>query len=114
MHPKWMQDGAIKVNQECKWQFLIFKGTFGIALEVDEEPETKTVTFKLAKSAFMRDFEGSWVLEKLPDGGCHVTHVLNITPLVSPPRSFENYTSKIFIRQVDGILGDLRKALETA
>lgn len=109
-----MQDGAVKVNQECKWQFLIFKGTFGIGLLVDEDPESKTVTFTLAKSAFMRDFEGSWELEKLPDGGCHVTHVLNITPLVSPPRAFENYTSKIFIRQVDGILGDLRKALEAA
>lgn len=109
---KWLQDGVVKVNQECKWKFLIFQGTFGIALEVDEEPEKNVITFKLAKSAFMRDFEGSWELEKLPGGGCHVTHVLNITPTLAPPKAFENYTSKIFIRQVDGILGDLRTALE--
>lgn len=110
----WLQDGVVRVNQECKWRFLVFQGTFGIALVVDEEPEKKTVTFKLAKSAFMRNFEGCWELEKLPDGGCHVTHILNITPVLVPPRSFESYTSKIFIRQVDGILADLRKALEAA
>lgn len=62
----------------------------------------------------MRDFEGFWELEALPDGGCHVTHVLNVTPVLAPPRAFESYTSKIFISQVDGILGDLRKALESA
>jgi hypothetical protein len=102
------------VKQKCKWRFLIFNGTFGIALEVEEEPDDKTVTFKLARSAFMREFEGCWELEQLPDGGCHVTHVLKITPIVAPPKSFETYTSKIFISQVDSILTDLRKALEAA
>lgn len=111
---KWLQDGVVKVNQECKWKFLIFSGTFGIALVVDEEPVKKTVTFKLANAGFMRDFEGCWELEKLPNGGCHVTHVLKITPVMVPPKAFEGYTSKIFIGQVDGILGDLRKALEAA
>lgn len=102
------QADSLQVLQRCKWKFLLFEGSFGLALDVDTKPETREVSFTLVQSKFMRDFEGSWVVEPLPDGGCLVEHVLKVTPLVAPPRAFAHYTSKIFMRQVEGILGDLQ------
>ncbi len=46
--------------QAGKWQFLFFKGTFDVRLNVVEVPEDKTIVFTLAESTFMRNFEGRW------------------------------------------------------
>jgi hypothetical protein len=48
------------VLQACKWQFLAFKGTFNVHLNVMEVPEERLLVFTLAQSSFMRDFEGRW------------------------------------------------------
>jgi hypothetical protein len=46
--------------QACKWQFLAFKGTFNVHLNVMEAPQDRLLVFTLAESSFMRDFEGRW------------------------------------------------------
>jgi hypothetical protein len=46
--------------QACKWQFLAFKGTFNVHLNVLEAPHDRLLVFTLAESSFMRDFEGRW------------------------------------------------------
>lgn len=49
--------------QTGKWQFLLFKGTFNVRLDVVEDPGTRTIVFTLAESSFMRNFEGRWQVE---------------------------------------------------
>lgn len=89
----------------------MFRGSFNIITCVEEQPEDKSVAFSLVESKFMRAFQGSWSVEELPGGGCKVMHTLQVTPLVSPPPSFASYTSKIFIKQVTGIMEDLQQAM---
>lgn len=89
----------------------MFRGSFIIVTSVDEQPECKAVDFSLVESKFMRAFQGSWNVEEAPAGGCKVVHTLQVTPLLSPPPVFANYTSKIFIKQVTGIMEDLQQAL---
>jgi len=61
---------------------------------------------------FMRAFQGSWNIQEMPGGGCKVEHTLQVTPLISPPPAFAGYTSRIFIKQVTGIMEDLQQALK--
>lgn len=51
---------AAAILQAGKWQFLFFKGTFDVRLHVEEASEDRTITFTLAESTFMRNFEGRW------------------------------------------------------
>jgi hypothetical protein len=46
--------------QAGKWQFLFFKGTFDVRLNVMEHLQDRTVVFTLAESTFMQNFEGRW------------------------------------------------------
>jgi hypothetical protein len=54
--------------QACKWQFLAFKGTFNVHLNVHEAPEDRLLVFTLAESSFMRDFEGRWQVRGTQQG----------------------------------------------
>ena len=116
LEQKWlhtnMQDGKMEVSQECTWKFLMFRGSFKIVLNVDEQPATREVEFSLLESKFMRAFQGSWNIQEMPGGGCKVEHTLQVTPLISPPPAFAGYTSRIFIKQVTGIMEDLQQALK--
>lgn len=89
----------------------MFRGSFSIVTAVDEQPESKAVDFSLVDSKFMRAFQGSWSVKEGPEGGCKVEHTLQVTPLLSPPPAFANYTSKIFVKQVTGIMEDLQQAM---
>ena len=47
--------------QDCKWQFLMFSGTFETSLFMTEERGANRLSFNLAKpSMFMRSFQGRW------------------------------------------------------
>eukprot|EP00892_Ulva_mutabilis_P008030 jgi/Ulvmu1/559/UM001_0567.1 len=105
-------DGKLEVCQECTWKFLMFRGSFNIVLTVDEKPATQDVDFSLVESKFMRAFQGSWNIQEAAGGGCMVEHTLQVTPLLSPPPAFSGYTSKIFIKQVTGIMEDLQQAMQ--
>jgi hypothetical protein len=44
----------------CRWEFLVFSGTFETQLTVDEDRKAGTVVFNLVSSTFMRHFQGRW------------------------------------------------------
>ena len=46
--------------QVCRWEFLVFNGTFKTLLRVHEAPKDGKLVFSLIKSSFMKDFVGQW------------------------------------------------------
>ena len=48
------------VMQVCRWEFLVFNGTFKTLLRVHEAPQDGKLVFSLIKSSFMKDFVGQW------------------------------------------------------
>ncbi|KAJ7570126.1 hypothetical protein O6H91_01G107400 [Diphasiastrum complanatum] len=55
----------VEVEQEAIWKFLWLTGTFTVHVLVDQDRNTHTMKFELAKEGFMKRFEGSWNLEPL-------------------------------------------------
>lgn len=99
------------VLQVCRWEFLVFSGTFETKLTVEEDLPIGTVVFHLVSSSFMRQFEGRWQVSELADGSCKVEHRLSVEPFLAPPQAFAGYTQKIFVRQVERLLEDLSSEL---
>lgn len=52
--------------QVCRWEFLVFNGTFKTLLRVHEAPEDGKLVFSLIKSSFMKDFVGQWQVSCWP------------------------------------------------
>ncbi|KAK9808327.1 hypothetical protein WJX73_002249 [Symbiochloris irregularis] len=50
----------LQLLQDCRWQFLMFSGSFRTRLAVHEDPQQQRLTFSLLEASFMRDFEGQW------------------------------------------------------
>lgn len=48
------------VEKVCRWEFLVFSGTFETELTVEEDVAGGSVVFSLVSSSFMRHFEGRW------------------------------------------------------
>ncbi len=47
--------------QSCRWEFLIFSGSFRIVLSVHmEEAGPRSLVFRRVQSSFMRAMEGRW------------------------------------------------------
>ncbi len=46
--------------QTCRWEFLVFSGTFETRLTVHEARQHGEVVFNLISSSFMRHFQGAW------------------------------------------------------
>ncbi|BDA47163.1 hypothetical protein COCOBI_10-0080 [Coccomyxa sp. Obi] len=99
------------VLQVCRWEFLVFSGTFETKLTVEENLPSGTVVFHLVSSSFMKQFEGRWQVSELADGSCKVEHRLSVEPVLAPPQAFAGYTQKIFVRQVERLLQDLSREL---
>ncbi len=152
--------------QTCRWEFLVFSGTFDTALTVEEDHAAGRVVFNLVSSSFMRSFQGAWQVSAhalplsctdaapgntaslrrhllphleaprrhdkhckpspllmlricmhalqvhaLPGGGCTIEHRLAVQPLLAPPDALAGYTQRIFVRQVEVLLEDLRQEL---
>ena len=47
-------------TQTCRWEFLVFSGTFETRLTVHEARQHGEVVFNLISSSFMRQFQGAW------------------------------------------------------
>lgn len=72
---------AAAILQAGKWQFLFFKGTFDVRLHVVEAPEDRTITFTLAESTFMKNFEGRWQVGASCLNICHAMHNMMSFPV---------------------------------
>jgi hypothetical protein len=99
------------LHQDCEWKFLVFSGTFGAELRVNEDRVRNEITFNLVKSSFMNAFVGQWLITPIASGGSLIEHRLTVQPQVSPPAFMSGYTQKIFVRQVTNIMGDLEQEL---
>ncbi|KAK9824396.1 hypothetical protein WJX72_009979 [[Myrmecia] bisecta] len=104
-------NGQKQILQLCRWEFLIFSGTFKTLLSVAEDPVAGRLVFSLVNSSFMRDFEGRWQITPLDGGGCSIEHNLTVAPVVAPPETFAGYAQKIFMRQVSRVMEDLQGEL---
>ena len=56
--------------QTCRWEFLVFSGTFDTHLTVEEDKPAGRVVFNLVSSAFMRSFQGRWQVQGLLPLSC--------------------------------------------
>ena len=57
----WKPTTSVRLPmQECKWEFLIFSGSFSAELTVKEERNQGRLTFSLIESSFMEEFVGRW------------------------------------------------------
>ncbi|CAL5224922.1 g7688 [Coccomyxa viridis] len=113
-----IEDSQVLVNgsqkqvlQTCRWEFLVFSGTFETRLTVHEARQHGEVVFNLISSSFMRQFQGAWKVTSLAGGGCRVQHRLSVQPSLAPPEALASYTKKIFVRQVERLLEDLSREL---
>lgn len=103
-------EGRKLLVQECRWQFLLFQGTFQSTFLVHEDPATRSLAFS-AESAFMRQFVGRWEVREGAAGGSHIYHSLSVQPQLSPPQRVGDLSKQIFTRQVESILFDLATEL---
>ena len=53
-------DNFLICMQTCRWEFLVFTGTFDTHLTVEEDRPAGRVVFNLVASSFMRSFQGLW------------------------------------------------------
>lgn len=111
-HVTQTEEGERLLVQTVNWHFLIFRGSFVTELLVDEGPDLQ-LSFSLLRSAFMRQFIGSWEVTAAEGGGSDIRHSLSIVPTLSPPQKIGDLTKSIFVSQVEGILGDLAAELDT-
>lgn len=99
--------------QTCSWAFLVFHGTFVTELIVDEDEDAGRLAFSLLRSAFMKQFIGSWHVEPHASGtGSSIRHALAVKPVLAPPQKIGDLTKNIFVSQVESILKDLANELE--
>ena len=104
---RWTDDGGKHLVQNCSWKFLVFSGSFITELAVREAEAARQLEFSLMKSAFMKQFIGSWEVRSDLLGGSEIWHSLAVAPALAPPQKIGDLTKKIFVSQVEGILGDL-------
>lgn len=55
-----LYETCVLCMQTCRWEFLVFSGTFDTHLTVEEDRPAGRVVFNLVNSAFMRSFQGLW------------------------------------------------------
>jgi len=60
--------------QSCRWEFLIFSGSFRIVLSVHmEEAGPRSLVFRRVQSTFMRAMEGRWQVRAWSASPSHYT-----------------------------------------
>lgn len=65
----------VEVEQECRWRFLIFRGTFVNKMLVEEDKNNHSICVRLAQPGFMRRFQGKWVIK--PFNQDSIDHLVN-------------------------------------
>lgn len=58
--PNCLYGAVFLCAQICRWEFLVFSGTFETRLTVHEAREHGEVVFNLISSSFMQQFQGAW------------------------------------------------------
>eukprot|EP00250_Pteridium_aquilinum_P013169 c21177_g1_i1 orf=413-1393(-) len=88
----------VEVEQSAIWRFLCFSGTMSIRIFVDQNRNTHTLKFHLAKEGFMKKFEGTWDVKPVYVDSPHCE--LLESPEDDPVCSRSRIGSKVHFRQV--------------
>ncbi|GAQ85837.1 hypothetical protein KFL_002570050 [Klebsormidium nitens] len=113
----------VMMEQAAMWRFLVFSGTFNVTLDILQNEKERFMKYKLAKSGFMKNFEGSWEIEphnylspNSKDGvegtASMVTIRQNIQPAMVPPPPFSGYVRGITVQATRDLLRDLQHEAE--
>ncbi len=73
--------------QMCRWEFLVFSGTFETRLTVHEARQHGEVVFNLISSSFMRQFQGAWKVCLTPSS---LQHHIDDQKMQYSPDPFES------------------------
>ncbi|EFN53317.1 hypothetical protein CHLNCDRAFT_137004 [Chlorella variabilis] len=66
---------TVEVDQTGSWRFLMFRGSFTVRMIVEQRRADRMIHFRLARSGFMRDFSGTWVVR--PFGNTSLDQLVN-------------------------------------
>ena len=102
-----VEGGAKVLTQDCRWQFLVFSGSFQTSFDVLEDIPGMELLFRQRQAGFLRDFTGLWKVTPLDGARCVVTHKMTVRPALSPPA----FAGRIFAKQVEDILQDLQEGV---
>lgn len=83
----------VELEQLASWRFLWLSGTLSACVLVDQDRSTHMVKYRLAKTGFMKRFEGTWKIEPLfiDDSGA---------PVQAPASGTERVASVVTLQQL--------------
>lgn len=119
----------VEVEQSAIWRFLWFSGIMSIRLYVDQDRQTHTLKYHLAKEGFMKKFEGTWEVKPVYVDAPHCDRLSNpeddpscnrsrraseihfkqvLQPILVPPPPVSWYIRGISSKQTESLLQDLQ------
>lgn len=119
----------VEVEQVAIWRFLCFSGTMSLRLFVDQNKHAHSLKFQLAKTGFMKKFEGSWNIKPVyidmphcellasPEDEplCSRSRIASkvqfeqlLQPIYVPPPPMSWYVRGISRRQTEALIEDLQ------
>ncbi|KAG0561944.1 hypothetical protein KC19_9G105000 [Ceratodon purpureus] len=114
----------VELEQLASWRFLWLSGTLSACVLVDQDRSTHVVKYRLAKTGFMKRFEGTWKIEPLyiDESGAHVQapesgteRVASVVTLqqlwqsvIVPPPPFGGYVRGITTRTTVEMMQELQ------
>ncbi|KAJ7553259.1 hypothetical protein O6H91_06G090000 [Diphasiastrum complanatum] len=120
----------VEVEQEARWRFLIFSGSFPCRVLVEQNREKHSMTFDLLKKGMMNQFSGSWKIEPMylseasskvasepvnsskasdPVIGSWLQLHQVLEPSFIPPWPLTSYVRSVSVKIVREICGDLQR-----
>lgn len=114
----------VELEQLASWRFLWLSGTLSACVLVDQDRSTHMVKYKLAKTGFMKRFEGTWKIEPLflDDSGApvqvhergteRVASMVTLQqiwqPMIIPPPPFGGYVRNISTKTTTDMIQELQ------
>ncbi|KAH7276813.1 hypothetical protein KP509_39G023000 [Ceratopteris richardii] len=119
----------VEIEQSAIWRFLCFSGTLSVHLYVDQDRQSHTLKYHLAKEGFMKKFEGTWEVKPVYVDAPHCGLLQNpeseqlctrsrvaseihfqqvVQPIVVPPPPISWYVRGITKKQTESLLEDLQ------
>lgn len=88
----------VEVEHAAIWRFLCFSGTLSIRVFVDQNRDTHSVRFYLAREGFMKKFEGIWNVKPLYVDSPHCATVPS--PEDDPACRSSRVASEVHLKQI--------------
>ncbi|KAL2641323.1 hypothetical protein R1flu_008910 [Riccia fluitans] len=110
----------IELEQAAIWRFLWLSGTLSVCVRVDQDRQSYSLKYNLAKEGFMKRFEGSWLIQPLnidmddnTDARGRIASLVHlqqvVQPAMMPPPPLAGYVRGITRRTTEKLLEDLQE-----